>query len=138
MRTLYLAAACAAALTLTACSGTTSDSAAEPTPTGPPERGIAVNSINELRDAVEAAGVQCDDYYLRDLAGASGVEDFANCNESLTFGTFDSQTAAESWAQSLDAMTGGDATMLVGDKWAMNVGDENADQLQSALGGTTL
>ncbi|WGP05169.1 hypothetical protein QFE97_13775 [Bacillus subtilis] len=111
---------------------------AETEAAGPPERGIPVNSINELRDAVEATGVTCDDYYLREVSGVTGYEDFANCNYSTTFGTFESQSDTEAWAQSLYDMADGDIAVLVGDKWAINANEADIDQLQAALGGTPI
>lgn len=101
-------------------------------PEGPPPGGISVRTVNDLRAAVEEAGYECDDYYMRE-PGPTGADEFANCNDQITFGVFPDQWTAEEWRSTMNELG---SNVLMGDRWGINSQYEVLEDLKTHLGGT--
>lgn len=101
-------------------------------PEGPPAGGISVRTVNDLRAAVEDAGYECDDYYMRE-PGPTGADEFANCSDQITFGVFPDQWTAEEWRSTMNEFG---SNVLIGDQWGINSEYEVLEDLKTHLGGT--
>jgi hypothetical protein len=100
----------------------------------------AFDNIDDLRDAVEDAGISCTEFSLRgssEFAAAS-----ADCTDSLVLAIHDSDADARAQhalrATLLGGLTGESSHTLIGPNWSVNCPEEQCDQLQAVLGGEIL
>ena len=148
---IVAAVAVAAALALTGCAGATADQptpapvqTAAPTPK-PVPKAHSYYSADELREAVDAAGVPCQRWLLDDINlddDGTQVSLTIECNDSQPAVTMTFYDDPATLKQDLHTWTNGagwDAPSLIGPNWTVDPLDrDKVLLLQSQLGGTPL
>ena len=113
------------ALSLASCS--TSDA------TPPPADGGTFETIEDLKEAVESAGLRCPELVLN-TPPAKYASSSGSCGEFLFLATYSSDTSLQS---QLDFGTpAGQRSVNVGKNWT--VVSEDPERIQKKLGGTVL
>ncbi|MEX2291773.1 MAG: hypothetical protein WD794_15790 [Mycobacteriales bacterium] len=133
------AAALALALALTGCSGSGKDDptvAAPSTSAGAPGGGDTVESTQEVHEALEAAGVPCEELQQGSFPGVTDAQScIINGSEDIVLLRFASAAERESYVAEKDEL----ASVVLGENWAVQtVLRETADQVAGALGGEVI
>lgn len=133
------AAALAVTLALTGCSGSGQDDPAVAAPSasvGAPGEGATFDSTQEIHEALEAAGVPCEELQQGSFPGVAEAQScIVNDAEDIVLLRFASAAERESYVAEKDEL----ASVVLGENWAVQtVLRETADQVAAALGGEVI
>lgn len=117
------AAIAAACLTLTGCAGA-------------PSAPVDATTMDELRQYVTEAGVNCDDFDDRGQAPFIADSHLGACTDDVVLAVFPDHTQAKVWSYSIhDLGKSMQQRVLIGEVWAVSAKAETLESIQLATGG---
>ncbi|WP_309617705.1 hypothetical protein [Salinibacterium sp.] len=132
--TLTLILVSSSALLLAGCAAATPETVTPETIT--PAEGLTYGSVEDLREAFESAGGECDGWVQSNQVKAAAES--GACGTKAVLSTFASESDRDDSASTLKMLMAdvGGVELLVGANWIIN--SDGVSELQETLGGTII